>query len=318
MPHILVAGKIHASGVALLEAAAGVTYTLVEEVSEPSYAAHAANADAVVIRTQPMSAATIALAPKLQIVSRHGVGYDAVDVSALNARKIPLAIVGDVNSGSVAEHAMMLILAASHRLVRADQSVRTGNWGWRNKLEASEVAGKRLLIVGYGRIGRNLARIAAAFGVEVVAHDPFLEKAGWPEGDVKPVSELSDALAQADIISLHVPKPDRPVLGETEFALMKKGAIIVNTARGGLVDEEALADALRAGQVGAVGFDVFDEEPPARNHPLIGFDQAILTPHNAALTLECGERMAVQSVQNVLDYFAGKLDSSLIVNKDNI
>jgi D-3-phosphoglycerate dehydrogenase / 2-oxoglutarate reductase len=318
MPHILVAGKIHPSGVVLLDETAGVSYTLVEEVSEVSYAAHVATADAVVIRTQPMSASTIALAPNLKIVSRHGVGYDAVDVSALNARKIPLAIVGDVNSGSVAEHAMMLILAASHRLIRADQSVRTGNWGWRNRLEGSEVAGKRLLIVGYGRIGRNLARMAASFGIEVVAYDPYLEKAGWPLGDVAPVSNLGEGLASTDIITLHVPKPEKPVLGIEELALLKRGAIVINTARGGLVDEMALADALRSGQVGAIGFDVFDDEPPANNHPLIGFDQAILTPHNAALTLECGERMAVQSVQNVLDFFAGKLDSSLIVNKDKL
>ena len=318
MPHILVAGKIHPSGVALLEAAPGVTFTLVDEVSEASYAPHMAKADAVVIRTQPMSAATIALAPNLRIVSRHGVGYDAVDVAALNARHIPLAIVGDVNSGSVAEHAMMLILAASHRLIRADQSVRSGNWGWRNRLEASEVAGKRLLIVGYGRIGRNLARMALAFGMDVVAHDPYLLKAGWPQGDVKPVANLAEGLASADVVSLHVPKPDKPVLGAEELSGLKKGAIIINTARGGLVDEIALAAALKSGQVGGIGFDVFDVEPPAKDHPFTAFEQAILTPHNAALTLECGERMAVQSVQNVLDHFAGTLDSGLIVNKDKI
>lgn len=318
MPHILVAGKIHPSGVALLERAPGVTYTLVEEVSEPSYVSLAAEADAIVIRTQPLSAATIAASPKLKIVSRHGVGYDAVDIKALNARKIPLAIVGDVNSGSVAEHAMMLILAASHRLVRADQSVRANNWGWRNRLEASEVAGKQLLIVGYGRIGRNLARMASAFGMEVVAHDPYLEKAGWPDGSVAPVSDLSAGLASADVVSLHIPKPDKPALGAGELAAMKKGAIVINTARGGLVDEIALAAALKSGQIGAIGFDVFDDEPPAASHPLMAFDQAILTPHNAALTAECGERMAVQSVQNALDFFAGRLNTGLVVNKDKI
>jgi D-3-phosphoglycerate dehydrogenase len=241
-----------------------------------------------------------------------------VDVDALNARKIPLAIVGDVNSGSVAEHAMMLILATSHRLIRADQSIRSGNWGWRNRLEASEVAGKRLMIVGYGRIGRNLARLASAFGMEVVAHDPYLENVGWPQGDVAPVISLIDGLASADFVSLHLPRPDKAVLCKAEFDALKHGGIIINTARGGLVDEAALVDALKSGQVGAIGFDVFDDEPPAIDHPLTGFDQAILTPHNAALTVECAERMAVQSVQNVLDYFEGKLDSGLIVNRDKI
>ena len=129
----------------------------VEEISEPSYQAFLPKADALVIRTQPLSAASIAKAPGLRIVSRHGVGFDAVDVAALNARGVPLCIVGDVNSSGVAEHAMMLILAATHRLIAADKATRSGDWGWRNGLQTHEVAGKRLLIVGFGRIeGRTI------------------------------------------------------------------------------------------------------------------------------------------------------------------
>jgi D-3-phosphoglycerate dehydrogenase / 2-oxoglutarate reductase len=314
MPHILVAGKLHPSGLALLEGAAGVTYTHVEEISEASYAPQMAQADAVVIRTQPMTAATVARGTKLKIVSRHGVGYDAVDVTALNARGIPLCIVGDVNSVSVAEHCMMLILASVKRLVRADASVRTGPWGWRNKLEAGEVAGKRLLIIGYGRIGRHLARMAAPFGMEVRALDPFLQSQGWPEGEVRPVADLGEGLAWADIISVNLPKADHPILGAAEIAAMKRGSIIINTARGGVVDEAALAAGLASGQIGAAGIDVFDAEPPTSEHPLLSFDQVILTPHIAGLTAEAAERMAVASVQNVLDFFAGQLDPALIVN----
>ena len=312
MPHLLVAGKLHPSGLDLLRSAP-VTFDYVEEISEPSYQAYLPLADALVIRTQPLSLASIAKAPGLKIVSRHGVGYDAVDVPALNARGIPLCIVGDVNSSGVAEHAMMLILAATHRLIAADRATRDGNWGWRNGLQTHEVAGKRLLILGFGRIGQKLAGLARAFGMEVHAHDPYIPEGSWPDGAAR-VTDLAQGLAQADAVSLHLPRADRAVLGTAELALMKPTAVVVNTARGGLLDEVALADALRAGRLGGAGIEVFDAEPPGKDHPLFGLDQVVLTPHNAALTVECAERMAIASVQNVLDFFAGKLDPALVVN----
>jgi D-3-phosphoglycerate dehydrogenase / 2-oxoglutarate reductase len=316
MPHLLVAGKLHPSGLDLL-LSAPVTFDYVEEISEPSYQAYLSKADALVIRTQPLSAASIAKAPGLKIVSRHGVGYDAVDVPALNARGIPLCIVGDVNSSGVAEHAMMLILAATHRLIAADRATRGGDWGWRNGLQTHEVAGKRLLILGFGRIGQKLAVLARAFGMEVHAHDPYIAADRWPEGATR-ATDLGVALSQADAVSLHLPRADRAVLGAAELAVMKPTAVVVNTARGGLIDEPALAAALRAGRLGGAGIEVFDAEPPAKDHPLFGLDQVVLTPHNAALTVECAERMAIASVQNVLDFFAGKLDPALVVNKDLI
>jgi D-3-phosphoglycerate dehydrogenase / 2-oxoglutarate reductase len=316
MPHILIAGKLHPAGLALLEATQGVTFTHVEEISEASSQPYLAQADAVVIRTQPMGAASIAKAAKLQIVSRHGVGYDAVDLAALNARHIPLCIVGDMNSVSVAEHAMMMVLACAKQIIRSDAAVRTGPWGWRNKLEQGEVSGKRLLIIGYGRIGRHLAQMAAGFGMQLAAYDPYLTKTGWPAGNVAQVADLAAGLAQADFVSVHIPKADGPILGAAEIAQMKPGAFIINTARGGIVDEAALADALRSGHIAGAGLDVFDAEPPAPDHPLQAFDQVILTPHTAGLTREAAERMAVASVQNVLNHFAGALDPALIVNKD--
>jgi D-3-phosphoglycerate dehydrogenase len=316
MPHLLIAGKLHPAGLALVEGCDGFTYDYVEEISEPSYAPLIGKADALVIRTQPLSSTTIAEAARLKIVSRHGVGYDSVDVEALNDRRIPLCIAGDVNSLSVAEHAITLILASAKRLIRADRSVREGPWGWRNALEAGEISDKNLLIIGYGRSGRHLARMAQGFGMQTRAFDPFLVKQGWPEGPAAPVASLADGLAWADVISVHAPKAGRPILGAEEFAQMKPGVIIVNTARGGIVDESALGAALTEGQVGAAGLDVFDDEPPAKDHPLLAFDQVLLTPHIAGLTQQAAERMAVSSVQNVLDYFAGRLESDLIVNKD--
>jgi D-3-phosphoglycerate dehydrogenase / 2-oxoglutarate reductase len=316
MPYIVVAGKLHPSGLALLEAAPGVTFTHVEEISEASYQPYLDRADGVVIRTQPMTAPSIAKAPRLRVVSRHGVGYDAVDVAALNARNIPLCIVGDVNSVSVAEHSMMLILACAKQLIRSDRSVRNGPWGWRNKLEQGEVAGKRLLIIGYGRIGRHLAQMASAFGMQIAAYDPYLAAIGWPAGNVAPVADLTAGLMEADFVSVHVPKADGPIIGAAEISQMKRGAVVINTARGGIVDEIALTEGLRSGQIGAAGLDVFEAEPAAPDHPLLGFDQVILTPHTAGLTREAAERMAIASVQNVLDHFAGQLDPDLIVNRN--
>jgi len=312
MPHVLVAGKLHPSGLAVLQGAPGVTFTHIEEISEPSYAPLMPGADALILRTQALTAATLALAPRLRIVSRHGVGYDAVDVPALTARAIPLCIVGDVNSVSVAEHAMMLILACAKQLIRADRATRTGPWGWRNTLEAGEVAGRRLLIVGYGRIGRHLARMAAGFGMDIRAVDPFLVAHGWPDATVP--TSLAEGLAWADIVSVHVPKTGAALIGAAELALLRPGAIVVNTARGGIVDEAALAAALRSGHIAAAGLDVLEDEPPAQDHPLLALSNVILTPHIAGLSRQSAERMAVASAQNVVDFFDGVLNPDLIVN----
>ncbi|GHC35693.1 D-3-phosphoglycerate dehydrogenase [Gemmobacter nanjingensis] len=317
MPHLLIAGKLHPSGEAMLHRlqAQGLGVDYVEEVSEPSYAPLIHKADALVIRTQPLTAATVAQAEKLRVVSRHGVGYDSVDLAALNARGIALTIVGDVNSVSVAEHAMMQLLAGAKRALRADRAVRDpAGWGWRNRMEAQEISGKNLLILGYGRIGRHLARMAAGFHMQVRAHDPYLEQAGWPDGPVHPVP-LDEGLAWADCISVHIPKGDRPILGAAEIARMKHGAILANTARGGVVDETALARALASGQIAAAGVDVFETEPPAAS-PLLAQDNAILSPHIAGLTADCGERMAIAAIQNALACLDGSIDPDLIVNRN--
>jgi D-3-phosphoglycerate dehydrogenase / 2-oxoglutarate reductase len=317
VPHLLVAGKLHPAGVALLQRlhSDGYSYDYVEEVSEASYAPLIDRADALVIRTQPLSAPTVARAGRLKVVSRHGVGYDSVDLAALDARGIALTILGDVNSISVAEHAIMLLLAAAKRARKADSAVRgEGQWDWRNKLEQQEISGKRLLILGYGRSGRYLARMATGFGMEIMAFDPYLEKVGWPKGEVQPVSDLGAALGWADYISVHVPKSDKPMIGAEEIALMKRGVILVNTARGGVVCETALAEALESGRIGAAGLDVFEEEPPRPASRLLAYDSVVLSPHIAGLTAECSERMAVGAIGNAIDYLNGSIDPALVVN----
>jgi len=315
MTHILVAGRIHEAGLDLLRNASGVTLDLVDEVSMESYVPFVETADAILIRTQPLPEPVIAKAKKLKFVSRHGVGYDAVDVEALTRRNIPLAIVGDVNSRSVAEHAMTLMLAVAKRVCAYDHATRAGKWGLRNDLSAMDVFGKTLLLIGFGRIGRLVATMARGFDMTVLAYDPFLDEAAIEKAGVIPARDLAGALHIADFVSLHMP-PSRsgPLLGVNELASMKPGAILINTARGGVVDETALAQALAEGRIAGAGLDVFSAEPPPPEHPLLQSDRVILTPHSAGLTRECAARMAVSASRNILDYFAGRLDPALVVN----
>ncbi len=318
MFRVLVAGPLHASGRALLDAAQGVAVTYIRETSEESLAARIEDADAVLLRAQPMTEATVARARKLKIVSRHGVGYDAVDVEALNSRGIALSVCGDVNSAAVAEHASMMILAACKRAIRADASVRLGSWEWRNRLEAQDVRGQSLLLVGYGRIGRRTASMMRGFGMQIRAFDPCLLSAGWPRDGVAPVRTLEEGLAWADVISFSLPHTGRPLIGAAEIAGMRDGVVLVNTARGGVIDVSALISALDSGKVGAAGLDVFETEPVPSGHPLVGFDQVILSPHIGGLTQGAAERMAVSSAGNILDFLAGRIDQDLVVNRERI
>ncbi len=316
MPRVLVAGKLHDSGLSILRADPSIDLDYTEDLGTDAMLARLPQAQAVLLRTQPFDAATIAACPALQIVSRHGVGYDAVDVDALNQRGIPLTIVGDVNAQTVAEHTMMLMLAASRRLGAYDAATRPGgDWGFRNSLAAREIGGKTLLIVGLGRIGRRVAHLAAAFDMRVLAYDPFA--AAPPEG-VEILADLDQALTQSDVVTLHLPGTDRPVLGADQIARLRPGAIVVNAARGGAVDEAALAQALDEGRLHGAGLDVFASEPPQAGNPVTGRADIVLTPHVASMTVECAERMAVAAARNIVDYFHNRLDPALVVNADAI
>lgn len=313
MPHLLIAGRLHPGGLALLRDAPGVTFDYVEDQAPGAFAPLLGAAEGLVIRTQPLTAAMIAQAPRLRVVSRHGVGVDSVDVAALSARGVPLAIVGDVNSRSVAEHAMALMLACAKDLRAMDAAVRDGAWARRNGYAGRELGGARLLVVGYGRSGRLVAGMAAGFGMEIEVFDPFLAAI---EAPARLAGDLGAALEAADFVTVHAPKGARAIIGPAEIARMKPGAILVNTARGGVVDEAALAAALAQGRIAAAGIDVFGDEPPGPGDALVGDGRALLSPHVAGLSREAMERMAVVSVSNALDFFEGRLDPALVVNRD--
>lgn len=236
MPHVLVAGKIHPAGIELLRSAPGFTVELISPVSVDSYAPFLPQADALLIRTQPLTAVEIASARQLKIVSRHGVGYDSVDIAALSARHIPLAVVGDVNSRSVAEHTLALLLALAKRVCYFDQAIRAGDWNSRNTFSAVELAERTLFILGFGRIGREVARLAQAFRMKVVAWDPYVADSAFADLGVARVRDIDAGLQQADAVTIHLPRVgDRPLIGRAELALLKPGALIINTARGALL-----------------------------------------------------------------------------------
>ncbi len=210
---------------------------------------------------------------------------------------------------------MMLILSLAKRTLAYDAMTRRSEWDYRNSFGACELSRKTLLLLGFGRIGRSVAKLADAFGMRVLAFDPFIDEQVIHAAGVTPVADIGPALETADVVSVHIPRSDNGALiGSREFAKLKRTAIVVNTARGGLIDEDALAAALGEGRLAGAGLDVFTAEPPPSDHPLFASDRVVLSPHSAGLTQESAARMSVFAVQNILDFFAGTLDRSLVVN----
>ena len=318
MANVLVAGPIHEAGLALLNARADVNFEMLGNATVADLDSRIANLDALLLRLTPLMADTIARATRLKVVARYGVGYDNVDVDALTRCGIPLAVVGDANAVAVAEHAMGMMIATTRRMVVMDRGTRDGRYNNRNASGLSELWGKTVLVVGFGRIGRQTARRCAAFDMTVVVADPYVERQVVEAAGYRYVADFRDVLEDADFVTLHLPaNPDgNPIMGAAEFAKMKAGGYFINVARGSLVDENALVAALRNGRLRGAGLDVTRDEPPAPDCPLLELDNVILSPHIAALTDECNQRMTEVSVQNIFDAIDGRLNPDLVVNKE--
>lgn len=317
MPRVLISGHIDDAGMAVLRARPGLIIEEMANSRPEDFLARLPQADALLLRIAFLPGEAIVNADRLKVVSRYGVGYDNVPLEALTAKGVPVAVVGPVHTDTVAEHALFLILALAKAGLRQDAAMRTGDWNIRTTPQAVDLAGKSLLIVGFGRIGRSLARRAAAFDMQIIAHDPNVSAAEMAAVGVTKVDDWRAALATADFVSLHAPRlPDTErMIGAVELGAMKPTAFIVNTARGGLIDEPALAAALAAGKIAGAGLDVFEEEPPRRDHPLFASDRVILSPHVAGLTREANVRIAVTAAKNILAGLDGRLDPELVVNK---
>ena len=278
------------------------------------------DADGIVVRTAVIDRAVIDAGERLAVISRHGVGYDAVDIEAAAERSIPVTITPLANSVSVAEHAMFMLLALAKNARENDAAVRENRFeSARTSMKPMDLAGRNLLVIGFGRTGSRVAPRALGFGMHVHACDPYVDRAVMEAAGCTVVDDLHAVLPEMDAVTVHTPlnHETRGIIGAKELASMKPTAFVVNTARGGIVDEDALADALEGNRIGGAGLDVFAVEPanPQPDHPLLAFDNVIVSPHCAGVTIESSMRMAEYSVRNVLDCFDGKLDPEVVVNR---
>jgi D-3-phosphoglycerate dehydrogenase / 2-oxoglutarate reductase len=264
--------------------------------------------NALLVRTKPLGAKQIENAPRLRVIARHGVGVDNVAVEAATRRGIPVLITPRANLRSVAEHVFALALAVSRNLLRADRYVREGRFAERDSLVGRELFGETLGVIGLGRIGEEVARMGAAgFGMRVLGYDPYLDEKVVRAKGAEPVSSLDELLPACDFVSVHVPLTEetRGLLGARELGLMRPGSVLVQAARGGVVDEGALVQALRKGPLAGAGIDVFGEEPPPADHPLFCVENVVLSPHTAASTRQAMRRMGLDAVRGILDILGG-------------
>jgi D-3-phosphoglycerate dehydrogenase len=318
MPKVLIILPFHEDGMKLFEARPDVAFEIVDGGLE-ELALKIVDADGVTIRTSPLPADILDRAERLKVVSRHGVGYDNIDVAALTRRKIPLAIAADANATAVAEHTLYFMLALAKGGHRYDRATRENNWSLRNDLGPVDLLGRRVLILGFGRIGREVASRCAAFGMQVLIHDPYVQ-ANLIEaaGAYRSLPDFHAALPETDILTVHLPlgPESRGLIGAEELAALPSHAFVINAARGGLIDEPALYDALTTGEIAAAALDVFDQEPPPADHPLFTLPNVLLSPHNAGLSKEAAIRMAISTARNALAGIDGKLDETMVVNRE--
>ncbi|MHC2433161.1 hydroxyacid dehydrogenase [Bradyrhizobium sp. USDA 4451] len=309
----LIVQPIHQAGLDVLTQGGLVLHQLAR--SDPqSLIRAAADCVAVVTRSAGFPAAAIEAAPALRVIGSHGVGVDAIDVARATARGIVVVNAPNSNVRSVAEHAIALIFALAKSIVSADRAVREHDHGFKYRARLTELDGLTLGIVGFGNIGRQTASLAKALGLRVIAHSLETAPEIYAAAAVEPVAALRDLLAQSDIVSLHLPltPSTRGLIGAAELAAMRPGALLVNTGRGGVIDEAALLDALDANRFGGAGLNVFAREEMPKDHPLLRHDRVILTPHIAGSTEASLARTAEDVARGVLAVLADERPRFLV------
>src|SRR5436190_19924821 len=254
----------------------------------------------------------------MKVVTRIGVGYDSVDIPALSRRKIPLMVAGTANSPSVAEQALFMLLTLAKRAVEMHSIVKNDQWSQRLGMLPYDLFGKTLLIIGFGRIGTRTAKRCLAMEMNVLVYDPYKSAADIKAAGCEPVTDLDAALPRADFVSIHCPKNPETVgmFSAARIKLMKRTAYLVNTARGGIVDEPALYEALTSGRLAGAGLDVFEQEPPPAGHKLLSLPNVITAPHVAGVTVEAVDRMSAQTARNILSALDGEPIRQNVINQD--
>jgi D-3-phosphoglycerate dehydrogenase len=307
-PSILSLTKMHEKGLAILRAAAELR--MASGLDAATLQREIVGAEGLIIRTGGVvDAALLDCADKLRVVGRHGVGYDQIDVDAASARGIQVVYTPGANTQSVAEHVFALMIGLSRHFPKMMAGLTAGNYHVRTSMTGREIAGKSLGIIGFGRIGRRVGEIAhVGFGMKVVYHDlvPAPTEVEQRAGATR--ASLSDVLRTSEYVTLHVPldHTTRTMINRETLALMRKDSILINTCRGPVVDEGAVAEALDAGKLWGYGADVFTIEPPPAGHPLIGRPDVMLTPHSAAQTEEGLRTMAITIANEVVGVLRGE------------
>ena len=276
------------------------------------------DASGAALGVTPFREPELEAAPRLQAVARIGVGYDAVDVPALTRRRVPLMVAGTANSVAVAEKAMYLMMALAKRGPLMNALVREGRWCDKLKNLPMEMFEKTVLIIGFGRIGTRTARRCLGMEMRVLVYDPYVSAGAIRAAGCAPVTDLDAALARADFVTIHCPKTAETLamMNAARLARMKPTAYLVNTARGGIIDERALEAALSDGKLAGAGIDVFEREPTPLDHPLLKLPNVLVAPHVAGVTRESVDRMAMTAVRNLLSVLDGKPNRENAINPE--
>ena len=311
--------KIHDKGLELLDKNKKFQFEIIEDISKENLIKELPKFDGVTLRVAKLGNEILSKCKKLKVISRHGVGYDNVDIKYLKSNNIKLLITATANAVSVAEHVMYMILTLSKGITQYDQMVRSGQFrNAANKLLTFELLNKEILIMGFGRIGKILIKRCLGFDMKVNVYDPFVEKKYIEEQGGNKIEDLDLFLKTADYLSIHMPLNDktRNLINLNKLKTMKKNVIIINTARGGIINEKDLDLAVKNNIIFGAGLDVFVNEPIESDSPLLKNKKILLSPHSATFTQECTIRMGIQTVQNLIDFFENKLQKNMIVNYD--
>ena len=313
---ILIIQKVHEKGMELINNHPNFDVEVTDDTSVENLKSKIKDCDGASIRIAKLSGDVINEAKNLKIISRHGVGYDNIDLKTAKERDIKIVITANANAVTVAEHVMFVLLNIAKRRELYHTTVKEGNFKDRNKLPKTiEVWKKNFLIMGFGRIGKALIKRCLGFEMNVYVYDPFVDKDIIDKLGGKKVNNIEEAVKTMDVISLHMPLTDKTenLINYNLLKTMKKNCIIINAARGGIINEEDLNKALNEDLIFGAGIDVFKQEPPENDNPLLKNDKVYLSPHTAAFTDECMTRMGVETIQNIIDYFDDKLEKSKIV-----
>ena len=314
-----IVGDIHPSGYEFFDKN-NIKYFVTNNIEENNLTKELSDVDGIIIRTAELNENILSKSQSLKIVARHGVGYDNVDTEYLNKNKIAMAITGKANAVSVAEHVMTMMLNLTKNISKSDKLIRDNKFKEKANLpNFFELYNKKILIMGFGRIGKALAKRCLGFDMEIFVHDPFISENEITSNNCIPINK-DEGFKIADYISIHLPLNDKTknLISSNEFKIFKSNLILINTARGGIINEDDLFDALNNNRIFGAGIDVFEQEPPTNDHKLFSLENIILTPHNAALTLECRKRMAIECCENVFNFLSKSknLIESNIINLD--